>query len=550
MLLIPAIGIGMGVKHLYVAYAGGPLLYLLMQTLFSGKMGFKSRLRMRWPILAGLTIGTILGTAYHLLNRHVILEQVHRAIVAPDQGPISYAESVRGLILLLMPVYPELHLALFGIGCICAGLIARQLILYPLLLIAGGYLGVSYGTQQPWSYYLLPLLPSSALLCAAIFRFDALFTRHNRRMRLALTTFGVCVALLLAGIHVYRRLGTANPVRLLGAWHLLFQSKQSITSNPLSDTDYWSSGHIDGNASLLPYPHDWKTGEISQVIGEAVRNRTGSRPLKVKLMARLEWMNDMILRQKLFRAGLEDKAALIDSPFYLFKTPDDILLDANVLVIKSPVMFGDGEYRNSWAIPVEQLVKNLIADDGRLLKDRGFVLRGSFPLPDHTTATVWVDKQQSTSTSLFEEFDRVLMYPPKNAAVISAINVADETRAVLFQHPVTAPHVAMATWGNLDVTPGAHFKFGIGIDQGTWGPNKGDGVEFQVVVRENGVDRTIFSKYIDPKHNLGDRKWFDFDLPIGATANHTVDLSLITRPGPKGDITSDHAGWSNLRILP
>ena len=66
---------------------------------------------------------------------------------------------------------------------------------------------------------------------------------------------------------------------------------------------------------------------------------------------------------------------------------------------------------------------------------------------------------------------------------------------------------------------------------------------------KDGSQERLFSKYIDPKNNTADRRWFDFDLPIGVTREQDIAVKLVTLPGPRGDITSDHAGWSELHIV-
>src|SRR5262249_9136243 len=69
--------------------------------------------------------------------------------------------------------------------------------------------------------------------------------------------------------------------------------------------------------------------------------------------------------------------------------------------------------------------------------------------------------------------------------------------------------------------------------------------EFEIDIVEAGKTRVLFQRYIDPKQNSAHRKWFDFDLPLGAGGASPIDVHFVTRPGPKGDIGYDHAGWSN-----
>jgi hypothetical protein len=82
-----------------------------------------------------------------------------------------------------------------------------------------------------------------------------------------------------------------------------------------------------------------------------------------------------------------------------------------------------------------------------------------------------------------------------------------------------------------------------------WDPAKGDGVQLVLDIEEDGRRRQIFSKYIDPKNNLADRHWFDYDLPLDVTREQDVHLIFKALPGPKGDINCDHGAWSDPRIV-
>jgi hypothetical protein len=64
-----------------------------------------------------------------------------------------------------------------------------------------------------------------------------------------------------------------------------------------------------------------------------------------------------------------------------------------------------------------------------------------------------------------------------------------------------------------------------------------------------GDNRTIvFSKYIDPKNNPCDRKWFDESVGLENWAGKDVILEFSTDGGPAGDISWDWAYWGNIRL--
>src|SRR5581483_9170275 len=112
----------------------------------------------------------------------------------------------------------------------------------------------------------------------------------QRYARPVFTAAAVCLALFLAGLYLERRMGTVNPLRLAKAASLLRQPASAITTNPMVDVDYWSSGYVDGNASLLPYPHDWKLNDIVARIASVIKYR--KTPARVALLARWEYMSD------------------------------------------------------------------------------------------------------------------------------------------------------------------------------------------------------------------------------------------------------------------
>ncbi len=73
-----------------------------------------------------------------------------------------------------------------------------------------------------------------------------------------------------------------------------------------------------------------------------------------------------------------------------------------------------------------------------------------------------------------------------------------------------------------------------------------DGIEFRVEAVTNKGTTTLLSRYIDPKKNASDRKWFDFSLDLQPLAGQEVRLKLETLPGASADYGS--AGWSDPRV--
>ena len=52
------------------------------------------------------------------------------------------------------------------------------------------------------------------------------------------------------------------------------------------------------------------------------------------------------------------------------------------------------------------------------------------------------------------------------------------------------------------------LDFAVGLDPQVW-DKPGDGVQFQVEVRDGDERTLVFDTYLDPKRNPSDRRWVD-----------------------------------------
>lgn len=123
-------------------------------------------------------------------------------------------------------------------------------------------------------------------------------------------------------------------------------------------------------------------------------------------------------------------------------------------------------------------------------------------------------------------------------------SVGGEMRAGLFLHPS-----ASAKFPSIRVSREAILTFKVGVMDQAW-DKPGDGVEFTVFVeRPNDSQTKVFSRYIDPKHNPGDRRWFDERIPLRKFGDQDVRVTLATGPGPANDFTDDWAVWIEPQIV-
>jgi hypothetical protein len=102
------------------------------------------------------------------------------------------------------------------------------------------------------------------------------------------------------------------------------------------------------------------------------------------------------------------------------------------------------------------------------------------------------------------------------------------------------------------VTIGSHekeiFHFSYAVNPQVYNL-AGDGVGFRLEVRDQSDKITsLFSRYIDPKHNLEERRWMQGSIDLSSYRDQQVDLLFSTDPGPKGDTSYDWAAWSDLHF--
>ena len=122
--------------------------------------------------------------------------------------------------------------------------------------------------------------------------------------------------------------------------------------------------------------------------------------------------------------------------------------------------------------------------------------------------------------------------------------INNDAREVLFEHPNSE-----VVFKDVPIKENSTLKFGIGINQAAW-DKSGDGVLFEVIiVNEKSQKYVIFSRYINPKNNVEDRKWFDINLNLKAFAGQKVSFIFKTTGGTNRDLTYDWAGWSSPKII-
>ena len=136
----------------------------------------------------------------------------------------------------------------------------------------------------------------------------------------------------------------------------------------------------------------------------------------------------------------------------------------------------------------------------------------------------------------------------ENLIEIRAFTISGDTKAVLFEHP---PYERLPY--RTTITPANHeFSFDVAMQPAVYDgsmPICGDGVEFRLEIRDgSGRIRPLYDRYIDPKHNLAERRWIPGSVDLREYQGQTVELLFTTTAGPKGDTCAAWAGWGDPRF--
>jgi tetratricopeptide (TPR) repeat protein len=121
-------------------------------------------------------------------------------------------------------------------------------------------------------------------------------------------------------------------------------------------------------------------------------------------------------------------------------------------------------------------------------------------------------------------------------------NIEDDRQRVLFMHPNSSASYSIT------VPSKALIAFNIATSPDSW-TMEGDGVTFSIKIVSNNIPLQIFSKYIDPKNNVADRRWHQDMIDLSAYSEKPITVIFETNAGPAGDDRFDWAGWGNPRII-
>lgn len=133
----------------------------------------------------------------------------------------------------------------------------------------------------------------------------------------------------------------------------------------------------------------------------------------------------------------------------------------------------------------------------------------------------------------------------ENLVEARTFTISGETKAVLYEHP---PYERLPF--RTTITPASReFSFDVAMQPAVYDgslPVCGGGVEFRLEVRDSGGRiRLLYDRYIDPKHDLAERRWIPGSVDLNQYMGQIVELLFTTRPGPTGDTCAAWAGWGD-----
>jgi hypothetical protein len=133
----------------------------------------------------------------------------------------------------------------------------------------------------------------------------------------------------------------------------------------------------------------------------------------------------------------------------------------------------------------------------------------------------------------------------ENLVEIRTFTISGETKPVLYEHPVYERLPFRTT-----ITPASReFSFSLAMQPAVYDgsmPLCGAGVRFRLEIRDSaGRIRLLYDRYIDPKHNLAERRWIPGSVDLNEYMGQNVELLFTTTGEPEGNTCAAWAGWGD-----
>ena len=551
-------GISMGLTLLIKTVAGtyfvGPLLWVVFKT-----FSFKERLKNK-AINFLLSFGTcaIIAGVYYLPNLKTILWYLFHtgfgkgSIDCYGAGKISFF-SVSNLLLYpistidLSASYPFLLFPIIILIILISSLTNRRFFNYIFedktllwVWILSGYFFITLSPCKGLPRYVIPLIPAIVvLMCGLVINIPY---KSLKVMALLVIFIGGMInyIALTYGIKILPSVYILGDTLLFSQKSLgsLNVSNLSIEFLPKLTNDPDGMSKVEYYRNLPEKPisnNNWKIYEILHKIKVDAEGSIDNP--KIAIVPNHFFFNANIFRYKAAILNLkyqitdisrEDYALQLEFVDYViaktgFPGPDFANNDSNNQIL---------DYLDSLSSGFEKMPRD-------------------FVLPDLSRAIVFKRKATGLSVKAPHFFLRnlknAIIEKPKVKYVtiapsIFAIN--SSTRVVLFQHPQSK-----ITY-KLTIPENSSLTFGIALNPEVWSADKGDGVIFEILIKDGKEERKLFSKYIDPKNKIEDRKWHNEVVDLSKYGGKEVNLSFVTTPGPNNNTNFDWAGWGDPELIP
>lgn len=140
------------------------------------------------------------------------------------------------------------------------------------------------------------------------------------------------------------------------------------------------------------------------------------------------------------------------------------------------------------------------------------------------------------------EFDQAkIVAGGENFVKLWLVRVCGEDRMGILVHPPSR-----VSW-KVNLKPGTKLCFGASFSPDVW-DKPGDGCHYLVKVKTRfGGEETVFTKYIDPKHDPAQRKWTDFEVDLSRFRDKKIELALETSTDGPNDWCV--AFWSRPHLV-
>lgn len=164
-------------------------------------------------------------------------------------------------------------------------------------------------------------------------------------------------------------------------------------------------------------------------------------------------------------------------------------------------------------------------------------------------ATMEYDLETGGKGRTAQAFQNDSIFIPK----ILSLTVNGERKLSIFQQPLLSNGSFIPNsyifYPDVYIPQNSTLKFSLTVDPSVWNTSSEDGVQFEISLKDDQGFYHIFSELINPRKNIEDRKWLDYEINLDRFANKIATICFADNAGPAGNSYHDWAYWGNPVIL-